>query len=132
MCGYCSPDGTYANNERLAASRARFFAEYLHATYQLQGLRIVTSAVAEDWEGLCDLIHDDTPWYADRVLDIIRTYGVFSGREKRLMDLDGGVPYRDMLRRYFPVLRRIEVKVIHEEKEESGEADSGERLREVE
>lgn len=61
VCGYCSPDGTYANNERLAASRARFFAEYLHATYKLNGLRIVTSAVAEDWEGLCDLIHDDTP-----------------------------------------------------------------------
>lgn len=117
VCGYCSPDGTYANNERLAASRARFFAEYLHATYKLRGLRIVTTAVAEDWEGLCDLIRDDTPWYADRVLDIIRTYGVFSGREKRLMDLDGGTPYRDMLHRYFPLLRRIEVKVIHEEEE---------------
>ncbi|WP_291587626.1 DUF3868 domain-containing protein [Bacteroides sp.] len=138
VCGYCSPDGTYANNERLAASRARFFAEYLHATYKLQGLRIVTSAVAEDWEGLCDLIHDDIPWYAARVLDIIRTYGVFSGREKRLMDLDGGVPYRDMLRRYFPVLRRIEVKVIHEEEEKPGDiglGDTGpdeELLQEVE
>lgn len=117
VCGYCSPDGTYVNNEHLAASRARFFAEYLHATYKLQGLRIVTAAVAEDWEGLCDLIHDDTPWYADRVLDIIRTYGVFSGREKKLMDLDGGMPYRDMLHRYFPLLRRIEVKVIHEKEE---------------
>lgn len=125
VCGYCSPDGTYASNERLAASRARFFAEYLHATYKLQGLRIVTSAVAEDWEGLCDLIHDDTPWYADRVLDIIRTYGVFSGREKRLMDLDGGTPYRDMLRRYFPLLRRIEVKVIHEEEETVRRTDPG-------
>lgn len=132
VCGYCSPDGTYANNERLAASRARFFAEYLHATFKLQGLRIVTSAVAEDWEGLCDLIHDDTPWYADRVLDIIRTYGVFSGREKRLMDLDGGVPYRDMLRRYFPVLRRIEVKVIHEEEERTGDTGPGELSQEVE
>lgn len=115
VCGYCSPEGTYASNERLAASRARFFAEYLHATYRLQGLRIVTSAVPEDWEGLCDLIHDDTPWYADRVLDIIRTYGVFSGRERKLMELDGGIPYRDMLRRYFPLLRRIEVKVLHDE-----------------
>lgn len=125
VCGYCSPDGTYANNERLATSRARFFAEYLHATYKLQGLRIVTSAVAEDWEGLCDLIHDDTPWYANRVLDIIRTCGVFSGREKRLMDLDGGTPYRDMLHRYFPLLRRIEVKVIHEEEENTRGVDPG-------
>ena len=134
VCGYCSPEGTYASNERLAASRARFFAEYLHATYRLQGLRIVTSAVPEDWEGLCDLIHDDTPWYADRVLDIIRTYGVFSGRERKLMELDSGIPYRDMLRRYFPLLRRIEVKVLHDEEvkalpDEDSEALHSEELK---
>ena len=59
------------------------------------------------------------------MLDIIRTCGVFSGREKRLMDLDGGTPYRDMLHRYFPLLRRIEVKVIHEEEENTRGADPG-------
>ena len=41
----------------------------------------------------------------------MRKYGIFNGREKQLMDLQGGMPYKDMLRRFFPKLRRIEVVV---------------------
>ena len=32
VCGYASPDGTYIDNERLAGSRARFFASYIYST----------------------------------------------------------------------------------------------------
>lgn len=41
----------------------------------------------------------------------IRRYGIFGGREKHLMDLQGSAPYKDMLRRFFPRLRRIEIVV---------------------
>ena len=87
ICGYCSPDGNYGDNERLA----------------------------EDWEGLVDLLMRDNPPYRDAALRVISRYGIFNGREKYLMELQGGSPYKDMLRHFFPKLRRIEVIVRYEE-----------------
>lgn len=33
ICGYCSPDGNYGDNERLAEARSRFFSIYLCGVY---------------------------------------------------------------------------------------------------
>ena len=109
--GYSSPDGPYGENERLAQARSRLFAGYIRDAYDLPRHRIEVSSVAEDWEGLKELLQQTQPPYADAVLRIIRKYGIFNGREKQLMDLQGGMPYKDMLRRFFPKLRRIEVVV---------------------
>ncbi|RHJ88798.1 hypothetical protein DW095_14665, partial [Bacteroides sp. AM07-16] len=45
---------------------------------------------------------------------IIDNYGIFEGRERYLMELDGGAPYKELLRDYFPKLRRIELMVAYE------------------
>ena len=111
VCGYASPDGTYIDNERLAGSRARFFASYIYSTCGIPRSRIETTCVAEDWEGLSMLLQSEQPPYADAALSIIRNVGIFNGREKQLMELRGGAPYRDMLRHFFPRLRRLEVSV---------------------
>lgn len=111
VCGYASPDGPYIDNERLATSRARFFASYICNTCGISRSRIETTCVAEDWEGLSALLQSEQPPYADAALSIIQNIGIFNGREKQLMDLRGGQPYRDMLRRFFPRLRRLEVSV---------------------
>lgn len=109
--GYSSPDGPYGENERLAQARSRLFAGYICNTYSLPRNRIDVSSVAEDWEGLKELLLQTQPAYTDAALLLIRNYGIFNGREKQLMDLQGGAPYKDMLRRFFPKLRRIEVVV---------------------
>lgn len=111
VCGYASPDGTYIDNERLATSRAGFFASYICSTYGIPRFRLETTSVAEDWEGLSVLLQSEQPLYAATVLSIIQHAGIFNGREKQLMDLRGGEPYRDMLHRFFPRLRRLEVSV---------------------
>lgn len=111
VCGYASPDGTYIDNERLATSRAGFFASYICSTYGIPRFRLETTSVAEDWEGLSVLLQSEQPPYATTVLSIIQHAGIFNGREKQLMDLRGGEPYRDMLHRFFPRLRRLEVSV---------------------
>ena len=41
--------------------------------------------------------------------------------EKQLMDLEGGTPYREMMRRYFPKLRRIEVVVQYDVRKVEGD-----------
>ncbi len=111
VCGYASPDGTYIDNERLATSRAGFFASYICSTYGISRSRLETTSVAEDWEGLSVLLQSEQPPYAAAALSIIQNVGIFNGREKQLMDLRGGEPYRDMLHRFFPRLRRLEVSV---------------------
>lgn len=111
VCGYASPDGTYIDNERLATSRAGFFASYICSTYGIPRSRLETTSVAEDWEGLSVLLQSEQPPYAAAALSIIQHVGIFNGREKQLMDLRGGEPYRDMLHRFFPRLRRLEVSV---------------------
>lgn len=45
------------------------------------------------------------------ILEIIRGTGIFDGREKKLMDLDGGVPYLRMKAEIFPLLRRCEYRL---------------------
>lgn len=109
--GYSSPDGPYGENERLAEARSRLFAGYIRRAYNLPRSHVEVSSVAEDWEGLKDLLLQTRPSYTDAALRIIRKYGIFGGREKQLMSLQGGAPYKDMLRRFFPRLRRIEVVV---------------------
>lgn len=111
VCGYSSPDGIFRDNEQLAASRSRLFAGYLRGTYLLSGLPLETTSVPEDWDGLERLLCDHRPPYADVALEVIRNYTIFGGREKKLMELQAGVPYRDMLKYFFPRLRRIEVSV---------------------
>ena len=115
ICGYCSPDGNYGDNERLAEARSRFFSIYLRSMYGVPRGLIEVSSVAEDWEGLVDLLMRDNPPYRDAALRVISRYGIFNGREKYLMELQGGSPYKDMLRHFFPKLRRIEGIVRYEE-----------------
>lgn len=111
VCGYASPDGDYRNNERLAADRSRQFAAYMRNAYTLSAHTVRSVSVAEDWDGLSRLLTAERPYYMNEVLDIIRRYGIFAGRERQLMNLWNGVPYKDMLHRFFSRLRRIEVKI---------------------
>lgn len=121
--GYSSPDGPYGDNERLAKARSGLFAAYIRRAYGIPRSLISVSSVAEDWEGFTELLHRIDPPYKEATLRIIRNYGIFNGREKHLMDLQGGVPYKDMLRRFFPKLRRIEVVVQYDvRKIDGGEA----------
>lgn len=123
VCGYSSPDGPYGDNERLAKARSGLFSHYLRNAYGLPRNLVEVSSVAEDWEGLTDLLTQEKPAWQEAALQVIRRYSIFGGREKQLMDLQGGVPYKEMMRSYFPKLRRIEVVVLYNvRKIESDEA----------
>ena len=111
VCGYASPDGDYRNNERLAADRSRQFAVYVRSAYGLPGYAVKSASVAEDWDGFQKMLTEERPYYMNEALEIIRRNGIFGGRERKLMELWNGVPYKDMLHRFFPRLRRIEVTV---------------------
>lgn len=114
ICGYASPDGTYKDNETLASNRARCFEEYMRAMYTLGHSLYKVSFVAEDWDGLVELLQQNPMEHGDEVLSLIARVGIFEGRERQLMDMHGGTVYRELLKGYFPHLRRIRVAVGYE------------------
>lgn len=112
--GYASPEGDYGTNETLSSNRSHFFMEYVKKTYGVAHVPFNVSSVAEDWSGLAELLEKDKPSYGEAALRIINRYGIFEGREKYLQELENGLPYRDMLKRLYPKLRRIEVTVRYQ------------------
>ena len=114
ICGYASPDGTYKDNEILASNRARCFKKYMHTTYAPGYDLYKVSSVPEDWDGLVELLQRHPMNHGDEVLSLIARIGIFEGREKQLMDMHGGAVYRELLKSYFPQLRRIRITVGYE------------------
>ena len=115
LTGYCSIEGTAQYNDRLSSTRAHSLQEYLLDFYPW----MYTDGRGEDWSGLLRLVEqsDNTAW-KNAIERIILNTGVYEGRERKLMDLYGGEPYRWMFREFFPELRRIECKVEYAVKTE--------------
>ena len=112
LTGYCSIEGSFTANERLAKTRALGFKTYLDNEYELSSrYPIRVSWIAEDWDMLRKLVEESDMRYRNEVLNLINNVDVFQGREKKLMDLAGGAPYKYMLKNFF--LRRILEEKLH-------------------
>lgn len=109
--GYASPEGTYATNDRLSKARAEALKSYILQKFKVPGKLFKVSHVGEDWDGLVELVKASKMPQKEQVLRIIETIDVFDGREKTLMELNGGIPYRWMLKEIFPKLRRVEYQI---------------------
>lgn len=105
IVGLASPEGTLAKNDVLAEKRANslkfFVGERLKYNHDL--FEIINGS--EDWEGLKKLVEESQMPDRWQVLEIIANYSVRAGREKQLMDLKGGNPYRYMMQHFFSQLR---------------------------
>lgn len=115
LTGYCSIEGSYTMNEKLAHDRANGFRNYLNFEYGLSvRYPVEVRYVGEDWDKLRELVDASTLPEREEVLMIIDRIDIFKGREKKLMDLNGGVPYNRMMEELFPWLRRVEIVVEYD------------------
>jgi tetratricopeptide (TPR) repeat protein len=105
---YASPEGKYEENLELSKKRAKSLLDYIHKNHKLSsGIEVYSEGFGEDWDRLVGLVEADSKLEnKDQIVHIIRTVGIFDGREKQLMDLAGGRPYLYMLDNLFPRLRR--------------------------
>lgn len=111
IIGYASPEGTLARNKELSEKRAKALQQYIAPRIPLSNNRYQVEFGGEDWSGLVQLVEASTMAGKQQVLEIIRNRPVLQGRETRLMELDGGNPYRYMLKQMFPQLRRALCRV---------------------
>ncbi len=111
--GYASPEGTYANNTRLAKGRSEALLNYIRELYDFGDARMIVDYEPEDWEGLeREVMASGLAEKAD-ILAIIRDPEPkdMDKKEWRLKQLAGGEPYRYLLREIYPGLRHSDYTV---------------------
>ena len=114
VMGFASPEAPFRYNLDLSTRRAQSMCDYIRSQYpQLRTAFIESEGKGEDWDGLLRYVRGSGMEAEEEVVRIIETVGVMDGREQKLMDLQGGRPYRYMLENYFPALRRIGLKITY-------------------
>lgn len=105
VTGYSSPEGSYNANDIIAKRRALALKKYLETVYNPALVEIRTEWIAEDWDGLAEMIRASEMIDKAKVLDIIDNVDIFKGRESQLKYLSSGAPWRYMMNAFFPRLR---------------------------
>ena len=110
--GYASPEGSYANNTRLAKRRSEALKTYIMKEYGLSADMFKVESTPEDWAGLRAWVEKlDVP-QKDKVLELIDSdIANLDTKEYRIKALDGKL-YRELLRDCYPGLRHTDY-VIH-------------------
>ena len=114
IIGYASPEGTLATNKRLSEGRAMALRDYLSSRYDFPRNQYHIIFGGENWDGLIDALETLDMDYKNEMLDIIQDIPIEKGRETKLMQLRGGVPYRYLLKNVFPSLRVAICKVNYD------------------
>lgn len=115
LTGYSSIEGSYDLNRRLSRDRAFGLKTWLDFRYGLsRRYAVEVSYFGEDWGKLRELVAGSDLDEKTEVLMIIDEVDLFKGREKRLMDLNVGIPYHRMEKDFFPLLRRVEITVDYD------------------
>ncbi len=120
--GYVSPDG-HSIGDRLAQRRCDDIARYITRRSGIDPATVKAEYAGIDWPLLRQYITEsaDLP-YSEKIIDIIDNVPVWiydtrgnivDGRNKRMMDLAGGRPYRRMRETIFPRLRKAVVVVTY-------------------
>lgn len=110
---YASPEGTAESNDLLAYRRMKGFTDYLRNEWTLPpNCRLSLQSRGEDWDGLLLLLNRTHKPYARKVAAIIEGHPNFAERKGLLRELDNGIVWNDMLNDLFPLLRRIELKIV--------------------
>ncbi|WP_163215146.1 DUF3868 domain-containing protein [Bacteroides sp. 519] len=106
--GYASPEGRYANNEKLARDRAIALKDYIKNRYMLAENLFSVRSVGEDWTGLRAKVEEHNVSQKDRILAIIDSSSEPDNKEAQLKKLS---VYSSLLRDIFPELRRVEYQI---------------------
>ena len=86
--GYASPEGTYANNTRLAKGRTATLKTYVRELYHFPDSVILTSYEPEDWAGLEAYVDSTNLRNRDDILGLIRADLEPDAKEKMISFLE--------------------------------------------
>lgn len=108
--GYASPEGPYANNERLAQGRTATLKNYVQGLYDFPDAALSTAWEAEDWDGLEKKVSESNLPHRDALLAIIRGNLAPDAKDWKLKSTYPE-DYAYLLREIYPGLRHSDYTV---------------------
>lgn len=111
ITGYASPEGSYANNERLADGRTEALREYVENYYKFPASLVQTAWIAEDWDGLRERVQKSDMMVRDDILRVIDDPSLApdakDARLKKLFPQE----YAYILKNIYPSLRHTDYRI---------------------
>lgn len=108
--GYASPEGSYANNERLAKGRTEALRDYVSRLYRFEEGFIKTDYEPENWEGLRQYVAQSGLSHRDDILRLIDSDMRPDAKEGKIRT-SYPADYRFLLDNCYPSLRRSDYRV---------------------
>lgn len=109
--GFASPEGPLKLNEQLSMGRAEALKNYLTANEKIPAQLYKVSFGSENWDGLVKALEASSMKEKDTFLAIIKNTTDDVRRKQEIMRVDGGAPYRMMLKELYPPLRKVECRI---------------------
>lgn len=110
--GFASPDGPYANNERLARERAASLKNYVSHLYTIDNKLFGSNSTPEDWDGFRHKVQQSQLANKDEILKISDSSLAPDDKDKRIRQLypqDYAVIMKDI----YPRLRHSDYTVSY-------------------
>lgn len=109
--GFASPEGSYANNARLAQGRAEALKDYVCQLYHFDERLFEVKSTPEDWNGLREWVAGSELSGKERLLSIIDENLEPDAKNKKLQTVDNKKPYLYLLENVYPKLRHSDYTV---------------------
>lgn len=110
--GYASPEGSYANNTRLAQNRTQALVDYVTSYYSLDKNLITSEYTPEDWKGFRKFVAASSMEKKDDILRLIDQETTdMDKKEREIAKLIGAQGYQYILNECYPALRHSDYVV---------------------
>lgn len=109
--GYASPEGSFANNRRLAQGRAEALENYVAQLYGFPEDIFTVESTPEDWAGLRRYVESSEMPRRAELLRIIDKDEEEDRKNWLLQQVDGRKSYEFLLREVYPTLRHSDYTV---------------------
>lgn len=109
--GFASPEGSYANNKRLAEGRTASLTRYVEQLYSFPRGFIKTSSTPEDWAGLEEWVEESNIDNRDAILAVIRNRSLDPDARDQRLRTQFPAQYQLLLNTVYPALRHSDYEV---------------------
>lgn len=110
--GYASPEGSYANNTRLAKNRTQALVDYVTGYYNFDKKLITSEFTPEDWEGFRKFVATSSMDKKDELLRLMDDETIdIDKKEHEIAKLVGRQAYQYIHAECYPALRRSDYTV---------------------
>ena len=127
--GFASPEGSYANNTRLAKGRTEALKSYVQRLYRFDAGFIRTDYEPEDWAGLREYVAHSGMEHRDEILAIIDDPYLDPDIKDKRIQARYGDEYRFLLTEVYPGLRHSDYRIEYTIRTFSDPAEIREVLR---